>query len=103
MTEGFADLGRWYVDPKDPGRVRREGQGLVAIVVTRADIGAPNDREKQYERERAAIARLIAAAPEMLEALRACEGAFAGPGGMPPGGREALEAVRRVLARLKGP
>lgn len=91
MGEGVSIPGGWFVDRKDPSRIRHEEHGLIAIVVTRADIAATGDRERQYERERAAIARVIAAAPEMLAAQD-----------LPEGGAEAREMAGRVLARVQG-
>lgn len=85
MGEGVSIPGGWFVDRKDPSRIRHEEHGLIAIVVTRADIAATGDRERQYERERAAIARVIAAAQDL-----------------PEGGAEAREMAGRVLARVQG-
>ena len=81
--------GPWEVSEDDPCEIQREGNGdFVAMVLPAPELGWDMNAERE------ANARLIAAAPDLLAALRAARGYVSQP--------KVLAAILSAIAKATG-
>lgn len=95
MSEIKPTPGPWAVARMTPCRVDTASGSISISWSSNNDSGA-------REREAEANARLIAAAPELLEALKACAAVCAGETMNKRGLISALEQARAALAKCQG-
>ena len=101
MSEHTKGQWAWYENPSGGCRVQTTGVGI-ADVLSRAGVPHP------VQESCAANARLIAAAPEMLDALESAEkyldecGPLLGEEDLESGVHEMLAIVRAAIAKARG-